>query len=109
MIVEITFKSGDVWDVKPLYISEYTQFVETEEAYYIIPCKDILIGRVSPEEFQIAQKEAKGGAALGESDIGVAWCLKEAEVATPKPKTTWKSVPERKSKAEPKWAEVTAP
>lgn len=79
MIVEIEFKSGDKWEVKPLYIADYNQYVETEDAYYILPCKDILIGRVSPEEFQRSQQEAKKLASLGEQDLGKVLYSKKEE------------------------------
>jgi hypothetical protein len=90
MQVEITFKNGDVWEVKPLYIADYNQYVETEDAYYIVPCKDILVGRVSAEEFQISQKEAKKGAPIGAPDLGqVLYSKTEEKVPC---KFNWKEV-----------------
>lgn len=104
MIVEITFKDGDVWELKPLYIADYNQYMESDDAYYIVPCKDILIGRVSPEEFLRCQKEAKLGAPIGSPDLGkVLYSTNEKEVVCKsKPKEdkcrfNWKEVKDSSS------------
>jgi hypothetical protein len=95
MIVEITFKNGEVWELKPLYIADYCQYMVSEDAYYIVPCKDILVGRVSPEEFQHCQKEAKKGAPIGAPDLGkVLYSKTEEKVPC---KFNWKEVKDSSS------------
>jgi hypothetical protein len=89
MIVEVTFKSGEVWEVKTLYLAEYKHYACSDEAYYILPQSDILISRVSVEEFARSQQEAKHGAPIGDSDIGqVLGCSRQVK------------------KCEKKWTEV---
>jgi hypothetical protein len=90
-----------VWYVSPIYNDGKTFYYASDEAYYSIPHSDIKLGRVSPEDFQLAQQAAKRGEALGESDIGqVLGC------SQPVKKCEWKEVTP-KSKG-PMWKEVTS-
>lgn len=97
MLVTVEFKNGDVWEVKTLYLADFKHYCCSDEAYYILPQSDILISRVTAEEFERCYKESKKLADLGEEDLGTVLGLPRVKKCEKK----WKEV-----KKGPVWTEV---
>lgn len=108
--IEVQFKNGDVWyELKNLYNADMIHYCETEEAYYLIPHRDVTVARVSVEESLAMMKQAKSLPREGAADIGKVLTFKNVDAEDkPAPKVAWKSVASKPkpTKQDVCWAEV---
>lgn len=89
MFVDVDFKDGYQCRFKHLYTCDWHYYYESETAYYIVPCKDVLISRVSVEESLRCNQEAKAASRM-----------EGKEVITSSPTIT------NRNKEETKWQEI---
>lgn len=95
MLATVEFTDGYICQLELIYNWDRMHMYRSEDAYLLVPYKDVVKGVVEMEDFLQAQKDAKHSVEIGAPDLGKAlYSTKAVEVPC---KFNWKEVKDSSS------------
>ena len=70
MLATVEFTDGYICDLELIYNWDRLHMYRSDDAYLLVPYKDVVKGVVPMEEFLQGQQDAKRSEALGAPDLG---------------------------------------